>query len=60
MSDFLPLLLPGGFDRESFTVVAWDPRGYGHSQPPKREGYPIGWLESDAADAVALMKVNEI
>lgn len=38
-------------------MVAWDPRGYGHSRPPDRD-YPVDFFERDAKDAVDLMKVG--
>lgn len=38
-------------------MVAWDPRGYGHSRPPDRD-FPMDFLERDAKDAVDLMKVG--
>lgn len=44
----LPSLLPG------YTVVAWDPPGYGQSRPPKRK-FPTDFLEIDAAFAHKLM-----
>uniref|UniRef100_A0A6I8PMH9 AB hydrolase-1 domain-containing protein n=1 Tax=Ornithorhynchus anatinus TaxID=9258 RepID=A0A6I8PMH9_ORNAN len=40
-SDFGPQLK--NLNKQRFTVVAWDPRGYGHSIPPQR-GYPINNL----------------
>ncbi|XP_047653537.1 valacyclovir hydrolase isoform X4 [Phacochoerus africanus] len=41
--------------KKLFTVVAWDPRGYGHSRPPDRD-FPVGFFERDAEDAIGLMK----
>lgn len=38
-------------------MVAWDPRGYGHSRPPDRD-FPGDFFERDAKDAVDLMKVG--
>lgn len=38
-------------------MVAWDPRGYGHSRPPDRD-FPLDFFERDAKDAVDLMKVG--
>lgn len=67
--DHAVLLLPGmlgcgetdfgpqikNLNKKLFTVVAWDPRGYGHSRPPDRD-YPVDFFERDAKDAVDLMK----
>ncbi|XP_068747633.1 valacyclovir hydrolase-like [Montipora capricornis] len=50
-SDFAPQL--NGLSAE-FTVVAFDPRGYGKSIPPKRD-FPTGFFERDADDAAGLM-----
>ncbi|XP_027702370.1 valacyclovir hydrolase [Vombatus ursinus] len=52
-SDFGPQLK--NLNKQLFTVVAWDPRGYGHSIPPKRD-FPVDFFERDAKDAVDLMK----
>lgn len=54
-SDFGPQLK--NFNKELFTLVAWDPRGYGHSRPPQRD-FPVDFFERDARDAVDLMKVG--
>ncbi|KAM6184879.1 valacyclovir hydrolase [Rhynchocyon petersi] len=67
--DHVVLLLPGmlgsgetdfgpqlkNLNKKHFTVVAWDPRGYGHSRPPDRD-FPVTFFERDAKDAVDLMK----
>ncbi|XP_037699625.1 valacyclovir hydrolase [Choloepus didactylus] len=67
--DHAVLLLPGmlgcgdtdfgpqikNLNKKLFTVVAWDPRGYGHSRPPHRD-FPVDFFERDAKDAVDLMK----
>uniref|UniRef100_A0A8D0CIV9 Biphenyl hydrolase like n=1 Tax=Scleropages formosus TaxID=113540 RepID=A0A8D0CIV9_SCLFO len=67
--DQVVLLLPGalgsghtdfgpqiqGLDKERFTVVSWDPRGYGHSRPPSRD-FPLDFFDRDAKDAVDLMQ----
>lgn len=53
MSDFLPQL--ESFDRENFTVIALDPRGYGNTQPPKRD-FPVNFYTRDALDAVRVME----
>ncbi|XP_040105297.1 valacyclovir hydrolase isoform X3 [Oryx dammah] len=42
-------------NKKLFTVVAWDPRGYGHSRPPDRD-FPVDFFERDAKDAIGLMK----
>ncbi|XP_069484446.1 valacyclovir hydrolase-like [Ambystoma mexicanum] len=52
-TDFGPQLK--SLNKELFTVVAWDPRGYGHSIPPNRD-YPPDFFERDAKDAVDLMQ----
>ncbi|XP_015669781.1 valacyclovir hydrolase [Protobothrops mucrosquamatus] len=52
-TDFEPQLK--NMNKEIFTVVAWDPRGYGKSIPPVRD-YPLDYFERDAKDAVDLMQ----
>uniref|UniRef100_F7ECX5 AB hydrolase-1 domain-containing protein n=2 Tax=Callithrix jacchus TaxID=9483 RepID=F7ECX5_CALJA len=52
-TDFGPQLK--NLNKKLFTVVAWDPRGYGHSKPPDRD-FPVDFFERDAKDAVDLMK----
>ncbi|XP_059508408.1 LOW QUALITY PROTEIN: valacyclovir hydrolase [Stegostoma tigrinum] len=52
-TDFGPQLK--SLNKERFTVVAWDPRGYGHSIPPQRE-FPLDFFHTDAKDAVGLMQ----
>ncbi|XP_070765545.1 valacyclovir hydrolase [Enoplosus armatus] len=52
-TDFGPQLK--SLNKERFTVVGWDPRGYGQSRPPKRD-FPPDFFERDAKDAVDLMK----
>ncbi|KAJ7338487.1 hypothetical protein JRQ81_012379, partial [Phrynocephalus forsythii] len=42
-------------NKQLFTLVAWDPRGYGKSIPPARD-YPLDFFERDAKDAVDLMQ----
>lgn len=44
----LPRKLP------NYTIVAWDPPGYGKSQPPKRQ-FPVDFFHKDAAWASNLM-----
>ncbi|XP_071469744.1 valacyclovir hydrolase isoform X3 [Marmota flaviventris] len=52
-TDFAPQLK--SLNKNLFTVVAWDPRGYGHSRPPDRD-FPVDFFERDAKDAIDLMK----
>ncbi|CAL1592649.1 unnamed protein product [Knipowitschia caucasica] len=52
-TDFEPQLKH--LDKERFTVVGWDPRGYGRSRPPDRD-FPQDFFERDARDGVDLMK----
>ncbi|KAM8745228.1 valacyclovir hydrolase [Acanthopagrus schlegelii] len=52
-TDFGPQLK--SLNKERFTVVGWDPRGYGQSRPPDRD-FPVDFFERDAKDAVDLMK----
>lgn len=52
-TDFAPQLKC--LNKERFTVVGWDPRGYGQSRPPDRD-FPSDFFERDAKDAVDLMK----
>lgn len=54
-TDFGPQLQ--SLNKDLFTVVGWDPRGYGRSRPPDRH-FPPDFFESDAKDAVDLMKVK--
>ncbi|KAG9479311.1 hypothetical protein GDO78_012793, partial [Eleutherodactylus coqui] len=67
--DHAVLLLPGALgcsqtdfgpqlkflNKESFTLIGWDPRGYGLSIPPARD-YPADFFSRDAKDAVDLMQ----
>ena len=41
--------------KESFTVIAFDPRGYGKSIPPNRD-FPLDFYHRDADDAFGLMQ----
>jgi valacyclovir hydrolase len=41
--------------KENFTLVSFDPRGYGKSIPPKRD-FPLDFYHRDADDAVGLME----
>ncbi|XP_068581096.1 valacyclovir hydrolase isoform X2 [Cebidichthys violaceus] len=52
-TDFGPQLK--SLNKERYTVVGWDPRGYGQSRPPDRD-FPPDFFERDAKDAVDLMK----
>ncbi|XP_063132658.1 valacyclovir hydrolase isoform X4 [Rattus norvegicus] len=52
-TDFAPQLQ--SLNKKRFTLVAWDPRGYGESRPPDRD-FPRDFFERDAKDAVDLMK----
>ncbi|NP_001405669.1 valacyclovir hydrolase isoform 2 [Mus musculus] len=52
-TDFAPQLQ--SLNKKRFTLVAWDPRGYGYSRPPDRD-FPRDFFERDAKDAVDLMK----
>uniref|UniRef100_A0A8C5PC43 AB hydrolase-1 domain-containing protein n=1 Tax=Leptobrachium leishanense TaxID=445787 RepID=A0A8C5PC43_9ANUR len=67
--DHVVLLLPGALgcsktdfgpqltslNKNVFTIIAWDPRGYGCSIPPNRD-YPPDFFERDAKDAIDLMQ----
>ncbi|XP_074493110.1 valacyclovir hydrolase-like [Sebastes fasciatus] len=50
---FLPQMK--SLNKERFTLVNWDPRGYGRSCPPARD-FPPDFFERDAKDGVDLMK----
>uniref|UniRef100_H2YMA3 AB hydrolase-1 domain-containing protein n=1 Tax=Ciona savignyi TaxID=51511 RepID=H2YMA3_CIOSA len=52
-TDFKPQL--ENLNRDKFTVIGWDPRGYGQSRPPNRE-FHNDFLFRDADDAVQLME----
>ncbi|XP_026666872.1 uncharacterized protein LOC108633103 [Ceratina calcarata] len=52
-TDFKPQI--EGLSREKFTVVAWDPPGYGKSRPPDRT-FPDDFFQRDADWACNLMK----
>ncbi|KAM3929459.1 valacyclovir hydrolase isoform 2-T2 [Leptodactylus fuscus] len=67
--DHAVLLLPGALgcsqtdfgpqlkflNKEVFTIIGWDPRGYGLSIPPARD-YPEDFFSRDAKDAIDLMQ----
>lgn len=52
-TDFGPQLK--GLDKKRFTVVAFDPRGYGRSRPPDRD-FPSDFFHRDAQDGLQLMQ----
>ncbi|XP_031431143.1 valacyclovir hydrolase isoform X2 [Clupea harengus] len=54
VTDFGPQLK--GLDKKRFTVVAFDPRGYGSSRPPIRD-FPSDFFHRDAQDGLQLMQV---
>ncbi|XP_063392262.1 valacyclovir hydrolase-like isoform X2 [Cydia fagiglandana] len=56
-TDFKPQV--EGFNREKFTVVAWDPPGYGKSRPPVRD-FPVDFYEKDADYTYEFMKALNI
>ena len=45
------------FNKQEFTLVAIDPRGYGQSIPPMRD-WPLEFIQRDAEDAIELLKVR--
>jgi len=47
-----------GFDLEKFTIVSWDPPGYGRSRPPERVF--DDWFRKDAELIVKLVRKLEI
>lgn len=53
-TDFKPQIET--LNREKYTIVAWDPPGYGFSRPPNRDFSP-GFFYRDADCAISLMKV---
>lgn len=53
-TDFKPQIET--LNREKYTIVAWDPPGYGFSRPPDRDFSP-GFFYRDADYAISLMKV---
>ncbi len=56
-TDFSPQIV--GFDLNKFSLLVWDPPGYGKSRPPKRN-FSVDYLERDADLAAELMKVRNI
>ena len=51
MSDFSPQI--NGFSELDFTIIVWDPPGYGKSQPPARDFK--NFFQQDAEIAVKMM-----
>lgn len=56
-SDFKPQIEK--LDKNKFTVIAWDPPGYGHSRPNDRQ-FKIDFYEKDAEMANEFMKVLNV
>ncbi|KOB68040.1 Bphl-like protein, partial [Operophtera brumata] len=56
-TDFKPQI--EGFDLEKFTLVVWDPPGYGKSRPPEKD-FPADFYEKDADYAYEFMKIRDI
>lgn len=56
-TDFKPQV--EGIDREKFTLVAWDPPGYGKSRPPEKK-FTTDFYEKDADAAYEFMKALNI
>lgn len=54
-SDFKPQITD--LDKSKFTIVAWDPPGYGFSRPPKRN-FSLKFYENDADAAYDFMIVS--
>ncbi|KAL4716293.1 hypothetical protein ACJJTC_014773 [Scirpophaga incertulas] len=52
-TDFKPQV--EGFNRDQFTLIAWDPPGYGKSRPPEKK-FPTNFYENDADSANEFMK----
>ncbi|KAG8249092.1 hypothetical protein J6590_027850, partial [Homalodisca vitripennis] len=52
-SDFAPQF--SGLDKTKYTLVSWDPIGYGKSRPPERE-YIADFYVNDAEVLAKLMK----
>ena len=52
LTDFAPQI--EGFSVSDFTIIGWDPPGYGKSQPPTREFK--NFFQEDARMAVEMMK----
>jgi valacyclovir hydrolase len=56
-SDFAPQFK--GLDKERYTLISWDPIGYGKSRPPQREFIPDFYV-NDANVLGKLMEVNSV
>ncbi|XP_053605739.1 valacyclovir hydrolase-like isoform X2 [Plodia interpunctella] len=56
-TDFQPQV--EGFDREKFTLIVWDPPGYGKSRPPDKK-FNENFYEIDADYAAEFMKELQI
>ncbi|XP_050349270.1 valacyclovir hydrolase-like [Nymphalis io] len=56
-TDFKPQI--EGFMQDKFSLVVWDPPGYGKSYPPKKE-FTQNFYEKDADTAFQLMKELQI
>lgn len=54
VTDFSPQLK--NLNKDIFTLIAWDPPGYGKSYPPPRE-WVDDFLQEDAKIAARLMEV---
>ena len=54
ITDFMPQLR--NFNKDMFSLIAWDPPGYGKSYPPSRE-WVDNFLHEDAKIAARLMEV---
>ncbi|VVC41145.1 Alpha/beta hydrolase fold-1,Alpha/Beta hydrolase fold [Cinara cedri] len=52
-------LIIDNFDREKYTMVSWDPPGYGLSRPPDRE-FPLDNMHRDADLAISLMEALHV
>ncbi|KAK2152510.1 hypothetical protein LSH36_326g04055 [Paralvinella palmiformis] len=57
ITDFMPQLR--NFNKDMFSLIAWDPPGYGKSYPPSRE-WVDNFLHEDAKIAARLMEVLDI
>ena len=57
-SDFFPQLEYFGREKSSYTIVGYDPMGYGNSRPPERnfESKTEIFFERDASDGHSLMQ----
>ncbi|XP_064072579.1 valacyclovir hydrolase [Vanessa tameamea] len=56
-TDFKPQI--EGFMKDKFSLVVWDPPGYGKSYPPEKE-LSLNFYENDADTALQLMKELKI